>query len=130
EEKRLVQHIDASCWNPGTQGLLWISYTCEPQHREAVEAEIQRLLAASIAPEVTPEHLSKAVRQATVGEVNGRKTMSGQASRLGMAEMVVGELNYPQVYFSRLLTLKPEDLLRVAGRYLVPSGLTALSLEP
>ncbi len=130
EEKRLVQHIDASCWNPGSQGLLWISYTCEPQHRAAVEAEIQRLLAEDVAAEVTAETLSKAVRQAMVGEVNGRKTMSGQASRLGVAEMVVGELNYPQVYFSRLLALTPDDLLRVAVRYLVPSRLTALSLEP
>ncbi len=130
EEKQLVQHVDASCWNPGSQGLLWISYTCEPEHREEVELEIERLLTEAAVAEVTEENLAKAVRQCMVGEVNGRKTMSGQASRLGVAEMVVGELNYPQVYFSRLLALKPQDLMAVAERYLVPSRQTALSLEP
>ncbi|MDP0497553.1 MAG: pitrilysin family protein [Verrucomicrobiota bacterium JB024] len=130
EEKRLVQHIDASCWNPGSQGLLWISYLCEPGKREAVEAEVRRVLAKDLPKAVTAQTLAKSVRQAVVGEVNGRKTMSGQASRLGVAETVVGELDYPRLYFTRLSSLRPEDLKGAARRYLVESGLTEVSLEP
>ncbi len=130
EQKRLVQHIDASCWNPGGQGLLWISHLCEPGQREAVEAEIRRVLAKDLPKVITAENLAKAVRQALVGEVNGRKTMSGQASRLGVAETVVGELDYPRLYFTRLSALRPDDLQAAARRFLVESGLTEVTLEP
>ncbi|MBC2594006.1 insulinase family protein [Ruficoccus amylovorans] len=130
EDKRLVQHIDASCWNPGGQGLLWISYLCDPGRREQVESEIRRVMARDVFSAITKENLAKAVRQALVGEVNGRKTMSGQASRLGVAETVLGELDYPRLYFTRLAALTPDDLKAAARRYLNESGLTEVTLEP
>ena len=130
EEKRLVQHIDASCWNPGEQGLLWMSHLSEPGQREAVEAEIRRVLERDLPEVITKDALAKAVRQAIVGEVNGRKTMAGQASRLGVAETVVGELDYPRLYFKRLAALKPDDLQAAADRFLHDSGLTEVTLEP
>ncbi|QYY35977.1 pitrilysin family protein [Ruficoccus sp. ZRK36] len=130
EEKRLVQHIDASCWNPGSQGLLWMSYLCEPGKREEVETEIRRVLAKDLPKAITAESLAKAVRQAVVGEVNGRKTMSGQASRLGVAEVVVGELDYPRLYFTRLSALRVDDLQAATRRYLVEPGLCEVTLEP
>jgi zinc protease len=43
--------------------------------------------------------VKKAVRQALVAEINVRKTVSGQASRLGVSEVVAGDLGFSRAYF-------------------------------
>ncbi len=70
------------------------------------------------------------MRQLVVGEINSHKTMSGQASRLGAAEVVVGDLDYSRNYFDRLRAVTPADLKRVLAAYLIPSGRTSVSINP
>jgi zinc protease len=65
-----------------------------------------------------------------VSEINTRKTMSGQASRLGTAEVVVGDLDHSRAYFERLSTITSDDLRRALKAYLVPARLTSISLNP
>ena len=74
--------------------------------------------------------MRKAYRQTVVGEINTSKTMSGQASRLGMAEVVVGDLEFSRTYFERLGRVGPSDLGRALKAHLVPSRLVSVSLEP
>ncbi|MGF1448813.1 MAG: M16 family metallopeptidase [Opitutales bacterium] len=130
EERKLVHHVDAMSWNPGEHGLFWIQYLCDPGQREAAEAALFEELQQLQAHGIVPAKLEKARRQALVGEVNARKTVSGQASRLGLAEVVVGDLDYPRIYFERLASVTPEDLARVLGTYLDPARRLAVSLEP
>lgn len=130
ERRRLVHTIDAMTWSPGTSGLFYVSFLADPEKRAAAEqavlAEIGRVVAKGIAPRA----LAKAIRQAVTSEVNMRKTMSGQASRLGSAEVIVGDIHYTRRYFERLTALKPADLQRVARTYLVPERLTVVSSNP
>jgi zinc protease len=130
EKARLVHTIDASSWNPGSTGLFCIAFTCDPAKREAAEAAIARALARCLARGFTAGQVRKAVRQLVVGEINTRKTMSGQASRLGTAEVVVGDLGYSRAYFERLREVAPADLRRVAGAWLVAARRTAVSIDP
>ncbi len=130
EKTGLVHTIDASSWNPGTTGLFCVSFTCEPEKRAAATAAIERTLARCAARGFKPAELKKAIRQLVVGEINSRKTMSGQASRLGAAEVVVGDLDHSRVYFEQLAATTAADLVRVLRRYLVPSRLTSISSNP
>ncbi|MGA3007823.1 MAG: insulinase family protein, partial [Opitutaceae bacterium] len=130
EEENLVHAIDAHSWNPDRVGLFTVSFTCEAAKREPAAAAVERVLARCGANGFTPGQIKKAVRQIAVGEINARQTMSGQASRLGAAEVIVGDLNYSRTYFSRLFAVKPADLRRVLKAYLVPSHLTSVSLNP
>jgi len=130
ERARLVHMIDAQAWNPGTGGLFLVSFTGEPAKREAAVAAIEKHLAQWAARGLTAPLLAKALRQLVVGEVNARKTMAGQAARLGLAEVVVGDLDYSRSYFERLRALTPADLARVLRTYLVPEGLTVVSINP
>lgn len=129
-ELGLVHHIDASMWNPGETGLLWISYLCEPKNRERVEAEVQAVIDGLAQNAPTEAALDKVRRQVLVGEVNNRKTMSGQASRLGIAEVVVGDLAYKQIYFKQLDALTPACIQRVAAQYCEESRCCVATLEP
>jgi zinc protease len=130
EKARLVHSIDAHSWNPGTAGLFLISLTCDAAKREAACAAVERELMHRAAAGFTPRLIAKAVRQAVVGEINTRKTMSGQASRLGVAEVVIGDLGYSRTYFDRLRALVPSDLSRVLRTHLVPERLTVVSMNP
>jgi zinc protease len=131
EKKKLVHSIDASSWNPGTSGLFCISFTCDEGNREKAEAAILHLLKANGAPgSFTAAQVKKAYRQSVVSEINTCKTMAGQASRLGAAEVVVGDLDFGRTYFDRLAKVTPSEMVAALKEFLVPSRLTAVSLEP
>jgi zinc protease len=130
EKARLVHTIDAMSWSPGTSGLFYISYLADPDKRLAAEAAILRELDRIAAKGIAPKMLAKAVRQVVTSEINMRKTMSGQASRLGSGEVVVGDINYARTYFQRLFALTPAALQRVMRTYLVPERLTVVSSNP
>lgn len=130
EKKSLVHSIDACSWNPGSNGLFYVSFTCDPDKRELATAAIHALLERLKRTGLQQSHVLKAVRQLVVGEINTRKTMSGQASRLGVAETVVGDLDFSRTYFARVAALTVEDLRRVLVQYLVPTACTSVSLNP
>lgn len=130
EKARLVHTIDAMTWSPGTSGLFYISFLTDPDKRAAAEAAVQREIGRIATRGISPRALAKAVRQAVTAEVNMRKTMSGQAGRLGAAEVVIGDIDYPRRYFARLMALTPADLRRVLRTYLVPERLTVVSSNP
>ncbi len=130
ERAGLVHTIDAAAWNPGTAGLFCVSFTCDAARREAAEAAVLKALARCRTQGFPAAELRKSLRQLVVGEINTRKTMSGQASRLGVAEVVVGDLDHSRAYFTQLGAVRPKDLERAIGRYLVPERQTTVSLNP
>lgn len=130
EKAELVHSIDASSWNPGSSGLFCVSFTSDPGKREKATEAITRVLKRCAIHGFATTQLKKAMRQLVVGEINTRKTMSGQASRLGSAEVVVGDLDFSRAYFEKASALKSADLQRVIKAYLLPSRLTSISLNP
>lgn len=130
EEAGLVHTIDASAWNPGSSGLFCISFTCDAAKRAAAETAILRTLGRCAARGFTPAQLKKAVRQLVVAEINSRKTMSGQASRLGVAEVVVGDLDHSRTFFAHLSAATPKDVQTALKEYLAPERQIAVSLNP
>jgi zinc protease len=129
EELKLVHEIDVHAWKPGQEGLLCISYTCENGKREAAERAILGALEDFKSTVVPQKLLDKTLRQALMGEINARKTISGQASRLGTLAVVVGDLQYPAIYLKKLSRLAPQDIQAVAQSYLCAERSTVVSLE-
>jgi len=130
EKKSLVHAIDATSWAPGSNGLFYIAYTCDAAKRDAATAAIHAELDRVKKTGFRPAQLRKAIRQLVVGEINTRKTVSGQASRLGAAEVVIGDLHFAQSYFERLAALRPADIQSALQRYLIPQASSTVSLNP
>lgn len=130
EKQGLVHSIDAHAWNPGDPGLFTISFVCDPGKRaeatKAIHAELQRIRRGG----VPATQIARAVRQLTVGEINTRKTMAGQAARLGAAEVVVGDLHYSRGFFERIGAAGSGDLKRILTEHLLPSAYTEVSSNP
>ena len=129
-QQKLVHYIDCRNWNPGGRGLFWISYVCDSEQQSEVESAIHALIREVCETGFPESVVEKARRQALSGEINGRKTMSGQASRLGMGEVVIGDIYYSRRYLKRLQSVTPQDLQAVAGMYLVEEGMSAVTLGP
>ncbi|HYP16380.1 MAG TPA: pitrilysin family protein [Opitutus sp.] len=130
EKAGLVHTIDASSWNPGSSGLFCISFTADPANRVRAADAVGRQLQRWARRGFTAAQLKKAVRQLVVSEINTRKTMSGQAARLGAAEVVVGDLDHSRMYFEQLRAVTLADLRRVLREYLVPARLNSISSSP
>jgi zinc protease len=130
QETGIVHHVDVSVWNPGNSGLLWVSMIVDPENRaaalEAFWQEIGHLKQILIDQLL----ILKAQRQAMVSEINNRKTMSGQAARIGAAEVVVGNMDYPRIFLERIQKVTSEDLQRLLETYLVEDRLTQITFDP
>lgn len=129
-QQNLVHYIDCRNWNPGGQGLFWISYLCDPQKQPQVEAAIHALLAEVAERGFSEDAVEKARRQALSSEINGRKTMSGQASRLGLGEVVVGDIHYGRRYLKRLQAVQPADLQQALRSYLLEETRSSVMIGP
>lgn len=129
-QQKLVHYIDCRNWNPGGRGLFWISYVCDPEQQGEVEAAIHEVIRDVCESGLSESVVEKACRQALSGEINGRKTMSGQASRLGLGEVVIGDIYYGRRYLKRLQAVTHQDLQAVASTYLVEEGMSAVTLGP
>jgi zinc protease len=130
DDLRLVHDIDASVWNPGDDGLFWINYVCEPGRSAAARNAILGELDSIAAAGVSQAELDKARRFALVAEMHARQTVAGLAARLGLAEAIVGDSDWPRQYFRHLARLRPEDFSRLCARYLDQGRLSAVTLEP
>ncbi len=130
EKKRIVHHIDTSVWNPSDEGLFLVTYLCEEHNRENVQSAIMDEIAQIKEQGISMHQLEKAMRQLIVNEVNVRKTVSGQASRLGYAEVVVGDINYLKNYFSKLLHVTTDIIQEISSKYLIKDHMTSVSLNP
>ncbi|WP_269522449.1 M16 family metallopeptidase [Coraliomargarita parva] len=129
-QKKLVHYIDCRNWNPGTRGLFWISYVCDPDKASQAETAIFECIDCVIRDGLDAKVVEKARRQALSSEINGRKTMSGQASRLGLAEVVLGDLKYGRRYLTRLNEVSAGELQAVAGNYLQAATCSRVGLGP
>jgi zinc protease len=92
---------------------------------EAVEREIARLAREPVGA----AELARARKQARVEFVMRRDKVTAQAFLLGELEATVG-WRFVQDYLARLQAVGPDDVMRVAARYLVPEERTVGHFRP
>ncbi len=130
EEKRLVHNIDSTNWTPGSVGVFYLSLLCDPDKSELSVAETLSFIEGLQVEDFSEELIDKAIRQLLVSEVNARKTVSGQASRLGAAEVVVGDIGYAGNYLKTVSRVTASDLHRVLKKWLRSDRLTKVAMNP
>ena len=54
----------------------------------------------------------------------------GQAARIGAAEVVVGDIDYPRIYLERIQKISSADLQRLLQEYLIEDRLTQITFDP
>lgn len=130
EDLKIVHAVDSSNWTPGTVGVFYLALVCDPGKRDQAIEELHSYLEKLTIEDFSVDRVDKAVRQLIVAEINARKTVSGQASKLGAAEVVIGDIGYAENYLRKVSEVSPEDLLRVLRQWLRKERLTTITLNP
>jgi zinc protease len=130
EKKGLVHSADAWTYSPGNPGLFGMSAMVDGDKfapaRDAMLAEVEKMRASP----VSPEELSKAVKQFVSATLASRKTMQGQAQDLGGNWLAANDLSFSERYLDAIKRLTPADLQRVALTFLAPENRTLYALLP
>ena len=130
EQLALVHGIHAWCYTPGQPGLFGIEAMLDPDKRDATLKEVFAMLDDVKANGVTPEELSKAVKQALSGHLNNLATTRGRASDIGSNWLLTRNFHFTRDYLAALQSVTPADIARVLDTYFTERNLTMTSLNP
>src|SRR5436309_2339441 len=111
--------------------LFWIYAQARPKRTAAVlEERIDAVVEGLRAKPVPDDELAKAKRQLRAEYVEGLKTVSGKANKLGFFETVFGDYRALFGLEDAWRAVTADDVQRVARTYLVPTHRTVVVLEP
>src|SRR6195256_5358129 len=130
EEAGLAYGISAFSYTPGDPGLLGIDATVESAKREGTTDLVLKILDEIKHEGVSADELAKAKKISLSHHLGSLTTMRGQASDLGSNWFLTRNLNFTRDYLEAVQKITPEDIPRVAEKYLVDNNLTVVSLDP
>jgi len=132
-EKKLAASVSTSTGIPGSRlpnlFLIEISPLKEDASQEAiaaVDAEIEKLQSEGI----TPAELEKAKNRLMVDMLWQLQTNEGLASQLTYFDIIGNNWRYLAEYGAKIEKFTPEDVKRVANRYLIKTNRTIGVLQP
>lgn len=129
-EQALTNSIGAGTFTPKDTGLFTISANLNvDQIQGALDGVKTELLKIMSAPP-TAEELKKAIVNLESEEFYSMETIEGVARKAGSLENLMGDYAYFEKFMRQVYALKPEDIQRVARKYLGAEGLNFVSLVP
>ena len=130
ERRALVHSISAGAYTPPQGGLFYIGAECDPNQRDAAETAILTEIARLRTEPVTAAEVLRARRLFLAEQLGSLTTMRGQATDLGGNWHAAHHPDFTRTYLAAIDRVTPEDIQRVAQAYLIPDGLTVVSLDP
>ena len=131
-DRGIVLSAWAYAYTPRDPGLFVVGATAtQDKVQEALEALVGQLGRLQTEP-VSLEELRRARDQIINEKIFSRETVEGQAREIGYLGLVLGDLDFNDIYYSRLQSVEPQDILEAARRVFHPGKTTAgfLTREP
>ncbi|MFP6874557.1 MAG: pitrilysin family protein [Verrucomicrobiales bacterium] len=128
EKSGLVHRIDAFSYTPADGGLFAVGADLNPDKREDAERVIFEQVTHLLDKGVSSDEVSKAGRMALASQLESLVTMHGQAADLGSNWILAHNLGFTSEYMRRISGVTPDDVARVAARYLVDEGLNVIEI--
>jgi zinc protease len=130
EKQALVNSVSSWTYNPGHPGLFGISAVVNADKFEPARKSVLREVERLKNDLVTPDELSKVVKQFMAGVLATKKTMQGQAQDLGSNWLSTSDLSFSERYLAAVQRITRADLQRVARQYLAVENRTVYALLP
>lgn len=130
EKQRLAPMISAGMYSMQTEGVFIIQSVCEPDKRKKIELESLAIVERIKKEGVSAEELEKSRRSLLSAQLNNLGTMRGRASDLGSNWLLTQNLDFSKDYLDHIAKVTPEDIRRVAQKYLRNDALNVTSLNP
>lgn len=129
-EDELVHGVSAYPMSLKNPGLFFITGVLEPEKVEKSLTEALNVINTLKAEGPDHEELSRAKFNIESDFVYSRETMDGLAGKLGYFEVNLGDLDYEKKYIEGVRKVTPEDIKRVASKYLKPQNATVVVMLP
>ncbi|MFV0338271.1 MAG: M16 family metallopeptidase [Chthoniobacterales bacterium] len=130
EKKGLVHGIGAGVYSMPDTGAFFISAVTDPDKREKSAAEILNVIQQIEKEGVTDDQVAKARRSLLSEQLYSLTTARGKASGYGSDWFLTHNLDFGHQFLKNLDAVTPQDVKRVANKYLRNDKLTFTSLNP
>ncbi|HUT51778.1 MAG TPA: pitrilysin family protein [bacterium] len=129
-ERRLVNKIWAYSFTPRDPGLFLVGFDLsENKTQDALGMVLKEIYLLKHEP-VEQWEVEKAKQTILTSEIYSRETVDGQAREIGYNYTLTGSPDYTPIYLQKVQALNPEEIKRVARKYLVSRNLTAVGIFP
>ena len=124
ERGGLVDRIDAYSYTPMEPGMTSVSIGTDAERAlDSIAATVREIERVRVEA-VSVEELERARINFLAAEHFERESVTGMAQKLGSFHTTAGDYREETRYLERIRNATPEDLLRVARRYLAPERMT------
>jgi zinc protease len=130
EKKNLVHHISSYSYMAGEMGLFGIDFLCEPEKRGEAEKAVLEITAKYRATPPADSEVAKARKSILSDQLHNLSTARGRASDIGGSWLLARNPDLGSEYLAQVSRVTPDDLCRVAAKYLTIPGMTVTSLNP
>ena len=130
EQNATVNDIYAYAYSLKESGLFIVGGVLDPEKVKKASTEIIAEIELIKNEPVGAEELARAKTNIERDFIRTKETMQGQARKLGYFELETGDHGYERLYLERVRGVTPEDIVRVARKYLAGKNLTAGVLLP
>ena len=130
EQNATVNDIYAYAYSIKENGLFIVGGVLDPDKVERASGEIIAEIELIKNESVSAEELARAKTNIERDFIRAKETMQGQARKLGYFELETGDYAYERFYLERVRGVTPQDIMRVARKYLTEKNLTAGVLLP
>lgn len=126
----LARSVGAYAYTPMDPGLWAVSLTLGPDEVERALEESLRLVFQLREQRVPADELAKVKAQVESEAIYQRESAQGMARKLGFYQSAMGGIEQEARYYERVAALTPDDLLRVARKYLRHESAVLSALLP
>lgn len=126
-QQPLANSVSAFSYSMQDDGVFALSWNVEKENLQAALKEIIPELVKIIEEPPTSAELQKATTNFASHEIYSLETVDNIARKAGSNEFYYGDYDYYKKYMKQIYSLKPEDIQKVAKKYLKPDTF-ALSL--
>ncbi len=131
DEKHFAINIDAFSYTPYFSGIFGISATTSPDKIEELKPAIfAELKALSTSDRISSDELDRVVNQISTSYCRSMRSNTNISRMIGNAVLTYGSTDYINRYIDDILALTPDDLIRVAEKYLIEKNCTQVELLP
>ncbi|MBI5561534.1 MAG: insulinase family protein [Deltaproteobacteria bacterium] len=129
-DNQIVHGISAYAMSMKDPGVFLVTATLDAKDAGTALAATMEEIGKLAASGPSYEELDKIKLNLESDFVYSRETMDGIADRLGYYETIIGDMNYDKTYVEGVRRLAPDDVRRVAAKYLTGANLTVGAVVP
>ncbi len=130
ERLGLVTSIYSYVYTPQHPGLFMIGYSLQEKNLARAGKAVFEQIHKLHYDKVSHEEMTRAKLNIRSDSVYEKETVEGLARKVGYFETILKQHNFDNQYYQRIDNVTPDDVRKVAQRYLTPENLTLGLLYP